>query len=302
MPGFSLTNVHLSCFVASYAAALLLELFRVVLRAPARIFGTLSFTGAGVFAQTIYIALRTTPNSSHAPPLSGWFDWLLLVAWGLAIMYLILTIRRREAAYGVFMLPLVLLLIAVATLFREAEPFPRGEALYVWGMLHGAALLLGLVVALVGFILGVMYLIQSRRLKMKIRSQDGLKMPSLEWLQQAARKAQLSSSWMIGAGLLAGVMMNVLQGPDGLPWTDPVVWTSGLLLAWLIAVLKFESSRRPAQHARTVVYLTLANFVVLAAVLAAVLLAPSRHANSQTQAVGVVPSYGAAQPAGGGAL
>ena len=105
--------------------------------------------------------LRTNPSPDQAPPLSSWFDWLLLVAWGVAVVYLVITLRRPQAAYGVFMLPLVLVLIAVASLFRHAEPFPRGQALYVWGIVHGVALMLGSVVVMLGFIAGVMYLVQS---------------------------------------------------------------------------------------------------------------------------------------------
>ena len=137
MTGFSLTHVHLSCFVASYTVALLLELLRLILRSPTRILGTLGFTAAGILAQTIYIALRTSSSPDQTPPLSGWFDWLLLVAWGVALAYLLSSLRRPQAAYGVFMLPLVLALIAIAALFRHAEPFPRGQAQYVWGMVHG---------------------------------------------------------------------------------------------------------------------------------------------------------------------
>ena len=293
MTGFSLTHVHLSCFVASYAVALLLELSRLILRSPARILGTLGFTAAGILAQTIYIALRTSSSPDQAPPLSGWFDWLLLVAWGVAVAYFISSLRRPQAAYGVFMLPLVLALIAVASLFRHAEPFPRGQAQYVWGIVHGLALMLGSVVVMLGFIAGVMYLVQSSRLKRKLPPQRGLKLPSLEWLQQATQRALLCSSGLLAAGLLAGVVLNLLQRQGGMPWTDPVVWTSGILFVWLIVVLVFESVYKPAVQGRKVAYLTLASFVFLVLVLGMVLLGPSRHASPQSSAL-APPSSGLA--------
>ena len=260
MPGFSLTHVHISCFVASYAVALLLELARLLLRTQARILGTLGFTAAGILAQTIYIVLRSTPDPQQAPPLSSWFDWLLLVAWGVAVAYLIQMIRRPQAAAGIFMLPLVLVLIGVASLFRHAEPFPRDQAMHVWGMVHGMALLLGSVVVMLGFIAGVMYLVQSRRLKKKLPPPRGLKLPSLEWLQQSTKHALLLSSWLLAAGLLSGVILNLLQGRNRMPWTDPVVWTSGILFVWLVVVLVFEAVYKPAQQGRKVAYLTLASF------------------------------------------
>lgn len=284
MTGFSLTHVHLSCFVASYSVALLLELLRLMLRSPGRILGTLGFTGAGILAQTIYIALRTSSIPDQTPPLSGWFDWLLLVAWGVAVVYMTSSLRRPQAAYGVFMLPLVLALIAVASLFRHAEPFPRGQALHVWGLVHGMALMLGSVVVMLGFVSGSMYLVQSSRLKRKLPPQGGLKLPSLEWLQQATQRSLLFSSGLLAAGLLAGVVLNLLQRQATLPWTDPVVWTSGILFVWLSVVLVFEALYKPAVQGRKVAYLTFASFVFLVLVLGMVLLGPSRHASPSSSA------------------
>ena len=292
MPGFSLTHVHLSCFVASYAVALLLELSRLVLRTPGRIVGTLGFTAAGILAQTIYVVLRATPDPRQAPPLSSWFDWLLLAAWGVAVAYLVLSLRRPQAAAGVLMLPLVLVLIGVATLFRHAEPFPRSQALYVWGMVHGMALLLGSVVALLGFIAGAVYLAQSYRLKKKLPPPRGLRLPSLEWLQQASQQALLLSSWILAAGLLAGVVLYLVQDQNRMPWNDPVVWISAALFIWLAVVLVFQARYKPARQGRKVAYLTLATFVVLALVLTLVLLVPSQHARSLSRAS--QPSSGAA--------
>ena len=284
MPGFSLTHVHLSCFVASYAVALLLELSRLLLRTPTRIVGTLGFATAGILAQTIYIVLRSNPDPRQAPPLSSWFDWLLLAAWGVAVAYLIVSLRRPQAAAGVFMLPLVLVLIAVASLFRHAEPFPRSQALYVWGIVHGMALLLGSVVVMLGCIAGVMYLAQSYRLKKKLPPQRGLKLPSLEWLQQATQQALVLSSWILAAGLLSGVVLYLVQDRNRMPWNDPVLWISAVLFIWLAVVFVFQARYKPARQGRKVAYLTLASFVVLALVLALVLLVPSRHASPPSHA------------------
>ncbi len=292
MPGFSLTHVHLSCFVASYAVALLLELSRLLLRTPGRIVGTLGFTAAGILAQTIYIVLRSTPDPRQSPPLTSWFDWLLLAAWGVAVAYLVLSLRRPQAAAGVVMLPLVLVLIGVATLFRHAEPFPRSQALYVWGMVHGMALLLGSVVALLGFIAGAVYLAQSYRLKKKLPPPRGLRLPSLEWLQQASQQALLLSSWILAAGLLSGVVLYLVQDENRMPWNDPVVWISAVLFIWLAVVLVFQARYKPARQGRKVAYLTLATFVVLALVLALVLLVPSQHASPLSRAS--QPTSGAA--------
>jgi len=276
----SLSNVHIFCFAASYTVALILEVSRLFFRAPVRILVTVGFTAAGLLAHTAFVVMRANPDPNLPPPLSSWFDWLLLVAWGVAGIYLVMILRRPQAAVGIFMLPVVLVLIGVAAPFRDVVPFPRSQSLYAWGMIHGIALLLGSVGVMLGFVAGVMYLFQSYRLKHKMPPRQGLKLPSLEWLQKANRRTLLVSSYLLVAGLLAGVVLNLVKRQEAMPWTDPVVWTSGLLFVWLVVVLLFESLYKPARQGRKVAYLTVASFVLLGLVLGMVLRGPSEHATS----------------------
>lgn len=294
-----LSNVHIFCFAASYSVALLLEISRLFFRAPVRIIVAAGFTAAGLLAHTVFVVMRATPNPEQPPPLSSWFDWLLLLAWGVAAMYLFSVLRRPQAAMGIFMLPLVLLLIGVASLFSRVAPFPRDQALCVWGMIHGVALLAGAVAVMIGLVAGAMYLVQSYRLKHKLPPRQGLRLPSLEWLQSVNRRSLVASSCLLAAGLLAGVALNLVQRPVGMPWTDPVVWTSGGLFLWLVAVLLFESLYKPARQGRKVAYLTLASFVFLGLVLCIVLFGPSQHATSGLLQKAVGPHWSAEVPDGG---
>jgi ABC-type transport system involved in cytochrome c biogenesis permease subunit len=296
MSAFALSNVSIFCFAASYTVALLLEVSRLFLRAPVRVFGTIGFTGAGLLAHTAYILIRSHPDPQRSPPLSSWYDWLLLIAWGVAAAYLLIKVRRPQAAAGIFMLPVVLGLIGIAYFFRQVPPFPRSQALYAWIIIHGVSLLLGAVVVMLGFVAGLMYLVQSHRLKRKLPPRQGLRLPSLEWLQNANKRALLVSSWLLALGLIAGVAVNAVKGHEGMPWTDPVVWTSGMLFVWLIVVLAFESLYKPARQGRKVAYLTLASFVLLGLVLGIVLLGPSQHASPQD---GDTASTEGATPGGG---
>jgi ABC-type uncharacterized transport system permease subunit len=273
-----LGKVEIFCFVASYTVALALEATRLFLRAKGRNLIALGFTVAGLLAQSIYIAMRVHSDPKLPPPLSSWFDWLLLMSWGVVAIYVLTTLRRPQASLGIFVLPLVLLLIGVAYLFRTVAPFGRDEAIQAWSMFHGVALLSGTIAALLGFLAGVMYLIQSYRLKRKLPPAQGLHLPSLEWLQRANVQSLIVSSCLLAAGLLAGVVMNVLTARTAMPWTDPVIWTSAVLFIWLVVVLLFESLYKPAQQGRKVAYLTLASCCFLGLVLTIVLLAPSRHA------------------------
>jgi ABC-type transport system involved in cytochrome c biogenesis permease subunit len=295
-----LSQVHIVCFAASYLVALVLEVSRLFLRVPVRTIVGIGFTAAGLLAHTIYLVMRSGRAAGTSPPLSSWYDWLLLAAWGVAAVYLVTAVRRPQAALGIFMLPVVLVLVGVAYLFQGVAPFPRDRALMAWAMIHGVTLLLGVVAAALGFVAGVMYLVHSYRLKHKLPPRQGLRLPSLEWLQNANKRALIVSPCLVGLGLLAGVVMNLLKFDQAMAWTDPVVWTSGLLLLWLMMVFVFEVGYKPAQQGRKVAYLTVASFLFLGFVLAIVLWVPSGHASPSTEDATPPPSASGPYGDGGG--
>jgi hypothetical protein len=150
----------------------------------------------------------------------------------------------------------------------------------MWGVAHGLMLLLGTVAVSLGFVAGLMYLVQSWRLKHHVPPQVGLKLPSLEWLQRINKQSLIYSSCFIALGLIAGIILNAVKSKEGareLPWTDSVVISSTFLLLWLLAATIFEWLYKPAQQGRKVAYLTVASFVFLAVVMAMVLGSGSQH-------------------------
>jgi ABC-type uncharacterized transport system permease subunit len=262
------TGISITCFAASYAVSLSLEVSRLFFRASIRFFVIVGFTAAGLLAHTLYLAVRaqSAVAGRGIAPLASWYDFCLVAAWVLAAAYLIWCVRRPQNAVGVFLLPLVLALIGLAVLSRDVTPFPEQTALYAWRLVHSLALMAGTVTVALGFATGLMYLIQSFRLKRKLPPRPGFRLPSLEALQRFNRESLVVSICLIAIGLLAGIAMNLLaSAEEGRPvsWTNPVVVSSGVLLAWLTAVSIFEAVYKPAWQGKKVAYLTLASFVFL---------------------------------------
>ncbi len=125
------------------------------------------------------------------------------------------------------------------------------------------SILLATVSVLIGFAAGVMYLGQSRRLKHKLPPISGLRLPSLEWLEKTNSRAIVVSALMMSVGVVSGIIMKVIKDRSGVPWTDPVVLSSGLMLGWLVAAMVLGSRYRPARHGRKVAYLTIVSFLFL---------------------------------------
>jgi ABC-type transport system involved in cytochrome c biogenesis permease subunit len=279
-----ISGISLVCFAASYGVAWVLELTQLLRGGAARRVIMLGFVVAGFVAHTLYLGYRAFELSIS--PLSSNFDWCLVAAWLLMGAYLYLTYYYPRAALGLYMLPLVLALLAGAAL-ADPTPLAPASASRAWGAVHGVFLLLGTVAVMVGFVAGLMYLLQARRLKHKQPPSEGFRLPSLERLAKINGRSIILSVLLVGIGFLAGMVLNVInRGQSGeLPWSDPVIWSSGLMLAWLAAAALFNAAYQPARRGQKVAYLTIANFVFLAVALAVLLFVNTEH-RQPTQAVG----------------
>ena len=282
------SRVHIICFAASYAIALALELSRLLFRSGIRGVVMLGFVVAGWVAQTSF--LYYSAANSTGSPLSSYRDWCLLGAWVLVVVYFYLAWYHPRMHFGVFLLPLVLGLIAVAVvLFPNPVPLAREPASKVWGAVHGISLLLATVAVLVGFAAGVMYLGQARRLKNKRTAIGSLRLPSLEWLQQANSRALVVSLLMLAVGVSSGIVLNAINlrhGEPVLPWNDPVVLGTLGLFGWLALHAVIGVFYRPLRQGRKVAWLTVASFVFLIVALGVGRMIQTQH--------------GAARPAAGG--
>ena len=264
-------NISVFCFAASYSVALLLELSRLFFRSGVRGILLIGFASAGLLAQTLFVVARLSLESAQDS-----LDWYLLVAWILAAIYLYLLFYHPKVPLGIFLLPLILALIAFAEYLPRESGYPMGKS--AWGMVHGFSLLLGTVIIFFGFIGGLVYLIQSNRLQKK-RVPIRFRLPSLEWTQKITSRCIVLAAILIATGVLSGIALNAQEGE--VPWSDPVVWSSGLLLLWLAAAMLFNAVYRPSRQGRKVAYLTLVSAVFLLLVLAVTRLVPSAHPTRQ---------------------
>jgi ABC-type uncharacterized transport system permease subunit len=273
-----LSGVGIICFASSYAIAWVLEISRLLFRSGARGAIMLGFAAAGLVAHTAFLYYRAV--QADGAPLSSEKDWYLVAACVLVVVYLCLATLHAKVAFGLFMLPLALGLIGTAAFLAPDVPLAREPASKIWGAIHGISILLATVSVLVGFMAGVMYLGQSRRLKRKQLPAGRLRLPSLEWLQQANSHAIITSLVMLGLGIVSGMVLNLINVRNDaarLNWNDPVVVSTWLMFLWLLGAVVAIALYRPARQGRKVAYLTVASFVFLAIMLAAGLVMDSRH-------------------------
>ena len=130
---------------------------------------------------------------------------------------------------------------------------------------------MGTAVVALGFVFGIVYLLQASRLKRKIPQSKFFRLPSLEWLQRSSEVSLVMSTILLAIGLVSGIAINLIQraasGETGavgtIAWSSPVVWSSAILFLWLLIVSIFNVCYRPARHGRKVAYLVVTSFLFL---------------------------------------
>ena len=284
-----LSGVGIVCFAASYSVALALEISRLLFRSGVRGAVMLGFAGAGLVAHTAYLYYQAVgPDGSR---LAGQRDWYLVAAWAVVIVYLYLLYYHPKSPFGLFLLPIALGLIATAHFFADPEPYARPNAARAWwGIAHGVAILLAVVAMLVGFVAGLMYLWQARRLKLKRPAGRGPRLPSLEWLERVNSRSMVISMLMLGFGVASGMVLNLIKyrlEESRLSLNDPVVLSTLVMFGWLVLVVAVGGLYKPARKGRKVAYLTVAGFVFLAIALGMGLFLDTEHqSNSQASCGG----------------
>lgn len=256
-------RVTIVCFLASYAAALVLELLYQVRPVRGVRWLALLFGAAGLAAQTIFLAVQR-------PPLIWQYGWMLFLAWILAIFYLIGSLHHRRLSWGLFVLPLVLGLVGLGAAFgRPAGNAPsRFDGLMsiptAWGLIHGWLLLLAAVGLCVGFLASLMYLVQAHRLRAKTLPGRGLRLWSLERIEAMNRRAIVLAFPLLTAGMIVGLVLMFQEHLAG--WSDPRVLASMVL--WLTFALLLYLRFGYHLRGRPVALLTILTFVLLVGCLA----------------------------------
>jgi ABC-type uncharacterized transport system permease subunit len=249
------------CFAASYGVALALELLHLVRPRPVLRLLSLAFGGAGLLAHTLYVAVNPLPLETA-------FGSLVFLAWVLAVFYLYGSLHHRRVAWGLFVLPLVLGLVALAEIFhRPGGPRPptvSWELLWLhgerfWPILHGVLLLLAAVGVCVGFVASLMYLAQVHRLRTKIPPGRGVRLLSLERLESMNRRAILIAFPLLTAGLLVGLGLLLSNGERATGYVR-ILSVVGL---WVVFAILLYLRYRVHARGRQVALLTIVAFALL---------------------------------------
>jgi ABC-type uncharacterized transport system permease subunit len=115
---------------------------------------------------------------------------------------------------------------------------------------------------------------------------NGLRLPSLEWLERVNSRTLAISTVLIALGFITGIVMSVVihRGESAyVLWADPVVVSLAAMLVWLIAAEAFRLIYPAARQGRKVAYLTLASFVFLVIAIGSFTMLDNVHGSNRRQ-------------------
>ena len=270
-----------TCFLIAYLLVLVIESVRFVISGES-LRQWLTRVSLGMFllaflTHTLYLADLVSQgiwNEQGFRYLKTWGDWSIAAAWVLALAYCVMLYRRSDKQIGLFLLPLILLLVALAVVFPSDSPIGKSTStVSFWRMVHSMAMLIGTILVALGFASGVMYFVHARKLKSRLNRRWSFRLPSLEYLQKLGQSCTLGSAAAIGFGVVSGAIMNFTR--DGfVAWTDRGILLTTALFVWLcIAALaqKISSNRGKGEWTAA---LNILSFAIVVATLAAVVTAP----------------------------
>jgi hypothetical protein len=270
-----------TCFLLAYLLVLVLETLRFASTSES-IRRWVVRLSVGMFllawlTHTLYLVDLVSQSALHDAGiryLKTWADWSIVAAWIIAMSYCVMLWRRSDKQIGLFLLPLILILVGLAVVFPSESPMGRASStVSFWRMVHSMAMLIGTILVVLGFASAVMYFVHAWKLKRTPAMGWNFRLPSLEYLQQMGRNCILGSAAAIGFGVISGAVMNFTR--DGfIAWTDRGILLTTALFIWLcIAAIaqKISSTRGKGEWTAA---LNILSFAIVVAALAAVVTAP----------------------------
>jgi ABC-type uncharacterized transport system permease subunit len=219
---------------------------------------------AGAFFQFVSL-VEMLYAAHHALPVDT-HEMLSMLGLLLAVAFLILTMVYRTVSFGIFLLPVVVLL-TLAPAFRPGQEIIAYPLIRTgWLFLHVALLLAAYAALLTSLSASVLYLIQERRLKQKRSAPRRTWLPPLETTEQIALKALLFGLPCMTAGLLIGSVV-ALQTVGPTFFEDPKVLLS--LAMWFAYIAMIFIRRHSGLRGRRAIYLSSFAFLLVLAVWAA---------------------------------
>ncbi len=241
-----------------YAGAFAVFVVQFLTKSPTLTRVGLWVAAIGLVCQTLAIIFRGV-SAGHVP-FVGAYESLVLVAWAIVLVWHILESFTKMRAVGLFVLPVVLVLLTAALIKYDAPggltPALQSDIV----VLHVVVMITAIGCLYVAGGAAVLYLIEESLLRR--HHADGVlgRLPSLGTLEKLVYHATLVGLPFLTAGMLAGIIraetFNVPQW-----WLDPMVLLA--IGAWAVYAVLLWGRVRADWVGSRIAWLAVSGMVVL---------------------------------------
>ena len=187
-----------------------------------------------------------------------------LLAFIIMFVFMVARVRYKTTSPGLFIFPLVFLLTFASAIAQAPLHFSNPLLRSGWVFIHIALIFTGYAALFLSFGASLLYLLQARNLKAKLKGRDGggftSRLPALETIDDIGYKSLLLGFPFMTLGLIAGAALAQSKfGP--IYFRDAKVMLS--LLMWIVYVVLLYTRWNSGWRGRRAAYL--AAFAFLAA-------------------------------------
>jgi ABC-type uncharacterized transport system permease subunit len=213
-----------------------------------------------------FVSLIEMLSAAHHSLPAGMHEVQSLLGLLICAAFLLVAVLYRTVSFGLFALPLSLLLVLGSAMGPDHWTFHSPEIRSGWISLHILALLAAYAALIFSLIANFLYLAQERRLKNKTQVGFLAWLPPLETIERIASSTLLIGFPFMTLGLLAGSLIAQEKiGPSY--FKDPKVLLSFAM--WALYLVMLFVRRQVGLRGRRAVYLSSLAFLVVISVWAA---------------------------------
>lgn len=213
-----------------------------------------------------FISLIEMLSSSHHSLPAGMHEVQSLLGLLICAAFLLVAALYRTVSFGIFALPLSLLLVLGSAMGPDHWTFHSPEIRSGWISLHVFALLAAYAALIFSLFANLLYLVQERRLKNKTQVRMLAWLPPLETMERIASGMLLIGFPFMTLGLLAGSLI-AQESVGPVYFKDPKVLLSFAM--WALYLVMLFVRRQVGLRGKRAVYLSSLAFLVVISVWAA---------------------------------
>jgi cytochrome c-type biogenesis protein CcsB len=193
-------------------------------------------------------------------PLLNMKNTLSIVAWSIALVFIVFRVRMKIRIMGIYATPLISLAYIASLNLPEIPSETTGAFKSAWLVLHVVMVFVGEAALAMACGAGILYLIQEHAIKSKKRGFFYSRLPSLEQLDSAGYSSIVTGFAVFTMGLIIGLVYAKMVWHRFADWDPKEIWSG---ITWLVYAALVHERLAVGWRGRRSAILAILGFVLI---------------------------------------